>query len=396
VTRAQRIATSLRVDTSEVADLAASLIRIPTVPGLYPGGEAEAVACLAQVLTRERIGYRIDEVSPGRPNIVIELGPETGPALWLNGHLDTVPIGNRLHWIHEPFGGDDHSGQLYGRGASDCKGGVAAMLHAAIAIRRSGLKLPGRVILSAVVGEEEGQVGLRHLLDRGLEADAFVSTQWSTPGRVAVSYRGLCWIEVTTVGRAAHGSRPSEGVNAVEQMVAEVLPALRTVHLSRSANAASSGPGPSVNIASIHGGDVVNVVPDSCRALLDYRITTGQTTGDLLAALETTLDDLRLRNPQLAVTSRVVLTVEPVETDVNCTLLRALTEAVEHVTGTRPRYFGKTGTSDANLVHQRLGIPVVAYGPGNDSGHKPDEHVRISDLGLVAEAYAHLMVGYFG
>ena len=66
-----------------------------------------------------------------------------------------------------------------------------------------------------------------------------------------------------------------------------------------------------------------------------------------------------------------------------------------HVTGARPRYFGKTGTSDANLVHERLGIPVVAYGPGNDSGHKPDEHVRISDLGLVAEAYAHLMVGYF-
>jgi succinyl-diaminopimelate desuccinylase len=140
----------------------------------------------------------------------------------------------------------------------------------------------------------------------------------------------------------------------------------------------------------------VNVVPDSCRALLDYRITTGQTTRDLLDALETTLDDLRLRNPLLLVTSRVVLTVEPVETDTDCTLLRALTEAVEHVTGARPRYFGKTGTSDANLVHQRLGIPVVAYGPGNDSGHKPDEHVRISDLGLVAEAYAHLMVGYFG
>ena len=395
MTWAQRIATSLRVDTGEVADLAASLIRIPTVPGLYPGGEGEAVACLAQVLTRERIPYRIDEVAPGRPNIVVEMGPGSGPALWLNGHLDTVPIGNRLHWIHEPFGGDDHAGQLYGRGASDCKGGVAAMLHAAIALKRAGVMFPGRVILTAVVGEEEGQVGLRHLLDRGLRADAFVSTQWSTPGRVAVSYRGLCWMEVTTVGRAAHGSRPSEGVNAVEQMVSEVLPALRTVHLSRAANATTAGPGPSVNIAAIHGGDVVNVVPDFCRALLDYRITTGQSTRELLDALEHTLDDLRLRNPQLLVTSRVVLTVEPVETDIGCTLLRALSEAVEHVTGERPRYFGKTGTSDANLVHERLGIPVVAYGPGNDSGHKPDEHVRINDLGLVAEAYAHLMVGFF-
>jgi len=382
------------VDAEEVAELAASLIRIPTVPSLYPGGEAEAVACLVQVLSREGLPFRIVEAVPGRPNLLVEMGSSHGPTLWMNGHLDTVPIGNRLHWRYEPFGGDEHDGRLYGRGASDCKGGVAAMLHAAIALKRAGIELPGRVVLSAVVGEEEGQVGLHQLLDGGLVAEAFVSTQWSTASQIAVSYRGLCWIEVTTSGRAAHGSRPSEGVNAVEQMVTEVLPAVRALHLPSAPQSSSVEPGPRVNIAAISGGDAVNVVPDSCRAVLDYRITTGQTTTGLLQRFDNTLDELRLRNPQLIVTSRVMLTVEPVETDTTCRLAQVLSESVKAVTGQEPRYFGKTGTSDANLVHQYLGVPVVAYGPGNDSGHKPDEHVAVADLGLVAEAYALLMLGY--
>ena len=152
-------ALGVSIDAAEVAELATALIRIPTVPSLHPQGEAEAVACLAQVLDREQIPYEVEEVSPGRPNLVIEMGRRSGPTLWFNGHLDTVPIGNRLHWRHEPFGGDEIDGLLYGRGASDCKGGVAAMVHAAIALKRAGARIPGRLIFSAVMGEEEGQIG---------------------------------------------------------------------------------------------------------------------------------------------------------------------------------------------------------------------------------------------
>ena len=103
------------------------MIRIPTVPSLYPQGEAEAVACLGEVLDREQIPYDVEEVLPGRPSLVLEMGDRSGPTLWFNGHLDTVPIGNRLHWRHEPFGGDEVGGfsvrprriRLQGRGRRD-------------------------------------------------------------------------------------------------------------------------------------------------------------------------------------------------------------------------------------------------------------------------------------
>lgn len=387
----QIAALGVSIDADEVAELAASLIRIPTVPALYPQGEAEAVACLGEVLDREQIPYDVDEVRPGRPNLVIEMGDRGAPSLWFNGHLDTVPIGNRLHWRHEPFGGDEIDGHLYGRGASDCKGGVAAMIHTAIALKRAGARIPGRLIFSAVMGEEEGQIGMRHLLDHGMKGDAFVSTQWSTVGRVAISYRGLCWLEITTTGRAAHGSRPIEGVNAVEEMVSLVWPRLKNVRLPADGD---SNAGPFVNLAAVNGGDVPNVVPDSCRALLDYRMTPGQRTESLLQEIDRTLDELRLQNPSLEVATRVILRAEPTETDPDSRLVRVLGDAIQLVTGNPPVLFGKTGTGEANLVHERLGIPAIAYGPGNDSGHRPDEYVAVQDLVSVAETYALLALKF--
>ena len=169
------------------------------------------------------------------------------------------------------------------------------MIHAAIALKRSGTRIPGRLIFSAVMGEEEGQIGMRDLLDRGMKADGFVSTQWSTAGRVAISYRGVCWLEVTTTGRSAHGSRPIEGVNAVEEMASLVLPRLKAVRLPIHADDPAAGP--FVNLAAVNGGDVANVVPDTCRALLDYRITPGQRTESLLQEIEKAVDELRLRYP---------------------------------------------------------------------------------------------------
>jgi succinyl-diaminopimelate desuccinylase len=388
----QVAAFGVSIDADEVAELAASLIRIPTVPSLYPQGEAEAVARLGEVLDREQIPYDVEEVTPGRPNLIIEMGSGAAPSLWFNGHLDTVPIGNRLHWRHEPFGGDEHGGFLFGRGASDCKGGVAAMVQAAIALKRAGARIPGRLIFSAVMGEEEGQIGMRHLLDRGVTADAFVSTQWSTVGRVAISYRGLCWLEVTTAGRSAHGSRPIEGVNAVEEMVSLVLPRLKAVRLPMDADKPDAGP--FVNLAAVNGGDVANVVPDTCRALLDYRITPGQRTEMLLQEIERTLDELRLQYPALVVAARVILRVEPTETDPDSRLVRVLGDAIQLVTGNPPQLFAKTGTGDANLVHERLHIPAIAYGPGNDSGHRPDEYVAVQDLVSVAETYALLALKF--
>jgi succinyl-diaminopimelate desuccinylase len=375
----------IAVDPQQVVNLAADLIRIPSVNG---AGEAEAVAAIAGVLRREQIDFRVEEVLPQRPNLIVEMGSGEGPTLWLNGHLDTVPIGNRLAWCREPFGGDVHDGRLYGRGASDCKGGVAAMIQAAVALRRARVPLAGRLRFTAVMGDEEGWIGIRHLLDAGMHADAFVSTQWSTAGQIALGYRGLCWIEVTTLGRMAHGSRPTSGINAIEQMADVVLPALRSLELPSAEATPVMIPGPSVNLASLTGGDAPNIVPDLCRATLDYRLVSGQSSDQVVQAVDATLDALRLAHPQLRVERRVLLRAEPLFTDPACDLVRSLGQAVESVSGKAAGYFGKTGTADANLVHERLRIPAVAYGPGNDTGHGSDEWVGVDDLVNVARVYA--------
>ena len=386
-----RTISDVSIDPQRVLDLAADLIRIPSVS---PVGEANVAAAIGSLLRREGIEYRLEEVAPGRPNLIVEMGDGQGPTLWFNGHLDTVPIGNRLAWCREPFGGDIHDGRMYGRGASDCKAGVAAMIHAAIALQRARVSLHGRLRFTAVMGDEEGWVGIRHLLDRGMRADAFVSTQWSTAGQIALGYRGLCWIDVTTMGRIAHGSRPSSGINAIEQMVDVVLPALRMLELPSADATPVNIPGPSVNLSTLNGGCAPNIVPDLCSATLDYRLVSGQSGDAVVGAVEDALDRLRRAHPQLRVAHKVLLRAEPLFTEPECGLVRALGDAVERVTGLPATYFGKTGTADANLVHERLQIPAVAYGPGNDSSHGPDEWVGIDDLVQVARVYASFAAGF--
>jgi acetylornithine deacetylase/succinyl-diaminopimelate desuccinylase family protein len=381
------------VDPQQVIDLAGDLIRIPTVNG---SGEADATAAIATILRREGIEHRVEEVSRGRPNLIVEMGDRNGPTLWFNGHIDTVPIGNRLTWSREPFGGDIHGGRLYGRGASDCKAGVAAMVCAAIALHRARVPLAGRLRLTTVMGDEEGWIGIRHLLDGGMRADAFVSTQWSTSGRIALGYRGLCWVEVTTIGRMAHGSRPSSGVNAVEQMLDHVLPALRTLELPSADETPVMIPGPGVNLAMMQGGAAPNIVPDLCRATLDYRLASGQSSEEVIEAIDAALAAVTQSQPQVRVERRVILRAEPLFTDPECPLVRTLSDAVATVTGSPATYFGKTGTADANLVHERLHIPVVAYGPGNDSAHGPDEWVSVDELAQVARVYADLAARFLG
>lgn len=391
--RGVRVPASFEVNAEEVTELAAQLIRIPSVGGT---GEADVVAAIGHVLRREGIDYRVEEVVPGRPNLIVELGSGTGRTLWLNGHLDTVPIGNRLTWTREPFGGDVVDGRLYGRGASDCKGGVAAMIFAAIALRRAGAPLAGRLRMTAVMGDEEGWIGMRHLLDRGVRADAFVSAQWSTAQQIALGYRGLCWIEVTTIGRSAHGSRPSSGINAIEQMVDLVLPALRALELPSGDATPVTIPGPGVNLAMLTGGFAPNIVPDMCQARLDYRLVTGQSSAEVLAAVDAVLESLQRAHPHLRVEARDLLRAEPLFTDPSSELVEHLSRAIEGVTGRHARYFGKTGTADVNLVYERLRVPAVAYGPGNDTGHAPDEWVAVQDLVDVSKVYAALAVDYLG
>ncbi len=374
------------VREAELVALLRDLVRAPSV--VPPGSEEAAAAVVAERLEAAGIPARLDYLEPGRPNVLAEVGAGDGPTLLWNAHLDTVPPGNLAAWTADPFGGEVRDGRLYGRGASDDKGGIAAMAGAAIVLaRRGGVR--GRLRLAFVIGEETGHVGTRGALARGLAADLAVVGEWSGAHRIGVGYRGALWLAVETRGRAAHGSRPQRGLNAIDVMTEQVLPRLKATPMAFERHPTFLIQEPTWNVGTIEGGISTNVVADRCRATTDLRLVPGQDPAAVLALIRERLAGIRYPNGEPAPVELTVLNaVGPFLTPVDHPLVRGLASGIRDVLGAEPEYFGKTGVADANVLAHEGRIPSVAYGPGNPSGHEPDEYVEIAELVRCARVLA--------
>jgi succinyl-diaminopimelate desuccinylase len=372
------------VDRDEVVALLRELVRAPSV-----NGDEEAPArIVADRLGAGGIDARLDHVAPGRPNVLAELGRGEGPTLLWNAHLDTVPVGNRDAWTTDPFGAELRGGRIYGRGASDDKGGVAAMAAAAIAVAKTG-GVRGRLRLAFVMGEETGHRGTRAALARGLTADLAVVGEWSGSARIAVGYRGALWLAVETRGRTAHGSRPARGLNAIDLMTGQVLPRLKTLPMVFARDPVFMIQEPTWNVGTIEGGVATNVVADHCRATVDLRLVPGQDPEQVLGQIRDVLDRLRYPGGEPARVDLAVLNaIGPFVTATGEPVVSTLATSIEDLLGVPAAYVGKTGVSDANVLAHEGGIPSVAYGPGNPSGHEPDEYVEQSELIRCTEVLA--------
>jgi acetylornithine deacetylase/succinyl-diaminopimelate desuccinylase family protein len=364
------------VDGDGVVALLRDLVRVPSVNGDEDG----PARIVADRLVAGGIKARLDEVAPGRPNVVAELGEGAGPTLLWNAHLDTVPVGNPAAWTADPFGAEIRDGKLYGRGASDDKGGVAVMAAAALAVACTG-GVAGRLRLAFVMGEETGHIGTRAALQRGLTADLAVVGEWSGSGRVGVGYRGALWLTLETRGRTAHGSRPARGLNAIDMMTEQVLPRLKAMPMEFTRNPVFMIQEPTWNVGTIAGGVATNVVADHCRATIDLRIVPGQDPEAVLRQIRATLDGLRYPGGEPApVDIGVINAIGPFHTPAEHPVVSTLAASIHDLLGTQAAYVGKTGVSDANVLAHEGRIPSVAYGPGNPSGHEPDEYVETAEL----------------
>jgi succinyl-diaminopimelate desuccinylase len=374
------------VDEHAVAGVLRDLVRVPSVRP--HDTEEKAALMVAEYLEQSGIATRLDYIEPGRPNVLADIGHGNGPVLLWNAHLDTVPPGNLARWTSDPFGAEIRDGRLYGRGASDDKGGVAMMAAAAAAVARAG-GVQGTLKLSFVIGEETGHVGTRAALARGLAADFAVVGEWSGGGRIGIGYRGALWLALETHGRAAHGSRPMRGLNAIDVMTEQVLPRLKATPMAFERHPAFMIQEPTWNIGTIEGGLSVNVVADHCRASTDLRLVPGQDPAAVLEVLRERLKDMRYPNGDPAPVDITVLnSVGPFVTPVEHPGVATLAASIRDVLGREPEYFGKTGVSDANVLAHEGKIPSVAYGPGNASGHEPDEYVEIAELVRCAQVLA--------
>lgn len=362
------------------------LIAIDSInPSLAPGaaGEGEIASVVASRLRSCGMDVEVTEVAPGRPNVVGVLeGSAVGPSLMFCGHIDTVGVER----MDAPFDPVERDGRIYGRGSGDMKGGVAAMIEAARILSESGGLKAGRLIVAAVVDEEYESLGAEALV-KSWSADAAVVTE-PTDLVVAVGHKGFSWVEITTEGRAAHGSRPLEGRDAILRM-GRVLSHLEG--LNRKLQSQPPHPmlgNPSLHGSLIEGGRELSTYPDRCVLQMERRTVIGEPTEIALDEAEEILAALAKEDPEFQGRARLLFSRPPYETPSEHDLPQRLESAVSH-TGHDTQRAAMTYWTDAAILGQ-AGIPSVIFGPGGAGYHGLEEYVRVEEVLACRDALAKL------
>ena len=406
----------------DLVALTRDLIRFPTV---NPPGEAYT-PCAEFLGGRLKargfeVGYHRGEGEAGdcdrypRTNVVARKeGTRPGPCIHFNGHIDVVEVGQG--WTVEPFAGLVRDGKIYGRGACDMKGGLAAAVIAVEALLEEHDDLPGALEVSGTVDEESGGYGgVGYLAQRGFfsrpRVDHVIIPEPLNVDRVCIGHRGVWWAEIETHGRIAHGSMPFLGDCAVRHMGAflqkletELYPALaqkRTEMPVVPEGARQS----TLNINSIHGGLTEDyeglpapLVPDSCRLVLDRRYLIEEDPEEVKREIVALLESLKHDREGFDYALREVLAFQPTMTDPEAPVVRAVSAAIEQVLGKPAEQVVSPGTYDQKHI-VRVGQleNCIAYGPGIlDLAHQPDEYVGIDDMVASAKVMAAATLALLG
>jgi acetylornithine deacetylase len=360
-------------------------------PGLVAGAPAEGEVARALAAVLESWGFHVSlqEVVDGRPNVVARIGRAGARSLMFNGHLDVVGVEGMTH---PPFDGATRDGRLYGRGATDMKGGVAAMCCAAWRAAQAGLA--GEVVVAAVVDEEWQSAGTRGLLERGVRADACIVTE---PTRLAIApaHKGFTWTEVSFTGRAAHGSRYDVGVDAIRHaglLLAE-LDRLEREELVRHTHPLLGHA--SLHAATVSGGSGWSTYPDQCVLAVERRTVPGESPDDAVAEMEQALSRVRVSAPAMRGAVRHVFSQWPSDVAPEAPVVRALAAAIGG-TGGRVAIEGLSAWTDAALLNA-AGIPAICYGPGDISlAHSATEWVAEEDITRATAVLERLALDWCG
>jgi succinyl-diaminopimelate desuccinylase len=387
-----------RIDADELITLTRDLVRIPSVvrPGDPSATEAAVAAHVERWLRAEGFDVEVQEVAPGRPNVLGGIGDAAaGPTLLLEGHTDVVTEGNAAEWSRPPFGGDLVDGRIYGRGSADMKSGVAAAMLAAAVIKRSGVRLGGRLVVGALVDEEGDMLGARHLcttaLGRSLTAAIICEPEQN---ELCLEQRGVVWARVTVRGRMAHGAMPEAGINPIAALglllrEAPLLERRLRRLCRRSPHLRPPTVTPTVVQAPVQGVAQSNVIPSTAQATLDVRLTPGPDGDAVAKEIDLTCQRVMEACPGAMVQwqpvngFRLATRVERSES-----LVRAMVRGVRQATGRPARFGGVPGSTDGTILRMTLGIPIVTCGPGHRLiPHQVDEHVEVSELVDAAKIY---------
>jgi acetylornithine deacetylase len=351
-------------------------------------GEAEIAAYISRTLSAIGLEATTFESEPGRATAVGTLhGTGGGRSLMLNGHADTVGI----EGMAEPFAAEVRDGRLYGRGAHDMKGSLAACIGAARILADAGVRLRGDVVVAAVADEEYGSLGTMDVI-RKCRVDAAIVTE-PTNMEVCLAHKGYIWIEVETVGKAAHGSRFTEGVDAVMRMGRFLAELDRTEQALRTGPAHPLVGPPSLHAAMIQGGTGLSTYAASCRLHIERRTVPGETVDGAVDEIRAIVDRLAAEDPGFVATVRPFFAREPFEIAPGASIVQSLARASSTVLGRQPAFVGDTPWMDAALLAES-GIETVVMGPTGAGEHSAVEWVDVETVVQMAEILARTAIDY--
>ncbi len=369
----------------ELIDLTTRLIQIPTENP--PGNEKKAFLFLKPILSKMGFDVKILLSPKGRWNIIAEKRwGKGGRRLIFNGHLDVVPAGHLAQWKYPPFQGKLEKGRIYGRGASDMKGGIASFLHAISMIDRSNIHPnQGAVILHLVSDEEShGHQGMDFLTHKKMIRGNAAIVGEPTDLDPVIGQKGALWFRISTIGKPAHGSRPHLGINAIEKMK-KVINQLNSISLEKEHPLLGK---PTFNIGTIQGGTKINIVPERCEIEVDRRMLPSEKKEGVLREIKESLDSLQLQDPSFQYQMEEIDFAEPSEIDPEDEIVKISVEAIGEVRGERPKIKGFSGFTDSRFYIKECRISTLILGPGGvDQSHTTNESVEVDALVQAAQIY---------
>jgi acetylornithine deacetylase len=364
----------------DITALLHQLVSINSInPDLVPGapGETEIARFVTNWLQEAGLEVTIDEPHAGRSSVVgIARGTGGGRSLMLNAHMDTVGVAG----MNDPHSPRIEDNRLYGRGAFDMKAGLAAIMYAASAAHQHNLR--GDVIVTAVADEEYASIGTQSILKRW-HADAAIVTE-PTDLDLCVAHKGFIWLDITTYGRAAHGSLPAEGIDAIAKM-GHVLVALEALNqaLSTSSSHPLLGSG-SLHASLINGGQELSSYPERCMLSVERRTIPGETTELVESQFRAILDQLHTVDPTFKATMQTTLVRDPFSADTSTPIVQILQQHTQRQLNREMGIGGSFGWMDSALL-ATAGIPTVIFGPGGAGAHAIVEWADLDQLRQCSE-----------
>ena len=373
------------IDPEDIRALLSKLIRSKSLNP--PGDVRECAGLIADDLKRRGLPAEVVEEKSGVANVVSQLSSQAdGKTIIWNGHFDVVAPGE--DWDSDPFAGEFKDGYIYGRGTSDMKSGVAAMIVALGALRKAGAPFKGCIVFQAVGDEETGSdAGTLCMIRRGIGAGAnWAIVSEPTNLQVAIGNRGLRWLEVTVKGRASHAGRPHIGANAIHA-AARFINELERLEFKAN-HPLFEIPHPSLSVTMIQAGTKVNIIPERCTFAIDRRLMPGETSESILGEIKEVLK----RCASEGISSEIRVTHEgwdPYAIEPSSPFVKGLCQVIEEVVGQFPQIKGKAGCTDASHLYHKAEVPSVCFGPGfEDLAHKANERVALEKVVQAARVYA--------